>query len=188
MLPIEIAHLKKLLIVTAAYYRQELPDAVLLMHIKDLEDLPFDKVAEALQRLRYEPNRRQCPMPADVRAHIDPGSSDLALANEIAGKITSCMANCGYTNPRRAEEAIGPVGWAVVSLMGGWHHLCTTTLERDMRTFYAQCRDQAKGQLEMRRKGAGHIAAKELPDSATRGQGGLMPVGDIARAFLSSPR
>lgn len=188
MTPAETAQLKKLLIVTAAYYRQDLPDAVLLMYVKDLEDLPFSGVMDALQGLRYEPNRRQCPMPADVRARIDPASSDIALANEIAGRISTCIGSCGYTNPRRAEEKIGPVGWRVVGLMGGWHQICTTTLERDMRTFFAQCRDQARGQLEIQRKGGGNLAIRELPDSSPRGQGGLMPVGDIARAFMSPSR
>jgi hypothetical protein len=144
--------IQEALVITAAYYNQNIPDRVLVLYTEDLIDLPPAAVVAALVTLRREPGRRFCPLPGDVRRLVAPdAASDIALANEIAGRISTSMSRHGYTNPQRAETAIGPVGWRVVGLMGGWTHICQTTTVDDARTFYAQCRDLAKAQLELDR-------------------------------------
>jgi hypothetical protein len=115
-----------------------------------------------MRKLRREPGRRTCPLPSDIRKLIAPDSiSDLAVANDVAGRIGGAMSRFGYTNPRQAEQFIGPIGWAVVRILGGWQHLCNTITTDEMRTFHAQCRELAKSQLEISR-----VRAREAPHDA----------------------
>lgn len=182
----ELSRVKQQMVLMAAYYGRELQDAVLLMYAEDLEDLDCVQVIGAMHRLRREPNRRQPPLPADIRAAVAPATSSVgAQATEIAGKITSAMNRYGYTDPARAEKYIGPVGWGVVGLMGGWRQLCNTVTTQDIRTFYAQCRDLARGQLELAQHRAPAPPLRALP---ARGPAQLMPAGEILRAFLPTSR
>src|SRR4051812_7130242 len=146
------AAIKTAYIHLAAYYGQNLSDRAIIMYAEDLSDLPVAAVLLAMRKLRREPGRRSCPLPSDVRRLVRPDNiSDAAAANDIAARIGGALSRFGYTNPGPAEAHIGPVGWQVVKLMGGWRHLCNTITTEEMRAFYAQVRELARAQLEIGR-------------------------------------
>ncbi len=164
----------------AAYYGQSLSDRSIVMYAEDLADLPVSAVLLAMRKLRREPGRRTCPLPSDVRRLVRPDNvSDAAASNDIAARIGGAMSQFGYTNPGPAEAHIGPVGWQVVKLMGGWRHLCNTITTDEMRTFHAQCRELARSQLEIGRVAQITKAAPALPEAARERPRALEPVRSI---------
>ena len=177
----------------AAYYGQKLLDVTLVMYVEDLAGLPPQDVLLAMRKLRREPGRRTCPLPADIRNLVAPDGpvSDLSIANDIAARIGNAMSRYGYTNSDRAEQHIGPVGWQVVSLLGGWRHICNTVMTDDMRTFHAQCRELARAQLEMERRRPKGLRPS-LPGAPARqlgdGRSGMQSAADILRRSDLAPR
>lgn len=176
MTPPQLQLVKEAFAIMGHYYRQALRDEVVAMYAQDVADLDYEHVIRALAQLRREPGRRQCPLPADVRNIVQPRAMTmLAQANEVAGRIVGAVPRYGYTNADRAEKFIGPVGWEVVRMQGGWAHICNTLTVDHTRTFYAQTRDLALSVLE---RGA---APKEQRPALgpAKGKGGMMSLGDV---------
>lgn len=136
--------LRAIIALTAAYYNQQLADPVVAMYVKDLSDLNFNLVSEALNNIRRNPNTRKCPLPAEIRASVE-HSDDNADAREIASKIYSAISKYGWTNSDRARLYIGHLGWQIVELQGGWENVCAIYTSDNTSTLLAQWRELASG-------------------------------------------
>ena len=185
----ELRTLKEEYIKLAFYFQAKLPDPVLQMYAADLSHLPLAAVLRAMQALRRQPGRRTCPLPGDVaeRAAPDKASPD-AQANDIAGRIVGSISRFGYTNEERARAHIGPVGWLIVERSGGWRHLCNTLTTAQGGTFYAQCRDQVRAQIQM--GGVPETSADEplrLPQGNAR-RGELTAAGPLVGKIVALGR
>lgn len=145
----DVKELKKMILLTAAYYNREIGDEVLSMMADDLMDLPISQLAVAFKSYRMNPNNRYFPMPAQIRDLINPVQSTEAEARAIAGRIQQAIVNHGYSNPEHAKELIGDVGWKIVQSYGGWSYLCQSHgIQLDPGIFAAQVRDRAQGMLK----------------------------------------
>lgn len=132
----------------AAYYRQQLPDEVFVMYADDLADLAFEPVKAALEAYRRNPKNRSLPIPADIRATLEPQIDPDSAAREIAARITAAIPKFGWCNGAEARVYIGEVGWQVVCDQGGWTHICQHHgLELNPSSFQAQVRDLARSRL-----------------------------------------
>lgn len=144
----EILQLRGTLALYAAYYRQQLPDAVVVMYAEDLADLDFATVSAALRAYRANPKNRTMPLPAQIREMLEPQVDPESAAREIAARITAAIPKFGWCNSQEARAYIGEVGWQVVLDQGGWMHICQHHgLEIDPSVFQAQARDLAKSRL-----------------------------------------
>jgi hypothetical protein len=55
--------------------------------------------------------------------------------SEVAGRILQSVTKFGSPNVAEAEKYIGPVGWEVVKLFGGWSSICQN-MKVDQKTIY----------------------------------------------------
>lgn len=132
----------------AAYYQKQIPDVVLKMYARDLNDLDFKEVCGALERYRQDPKNRSMPLPAQIRAILGSAVDSDSAAREIAGRIAGAVVKHGFYQGTEAREYIGEIGWTVVTKLGGWGHICTNLgVSIDPTAFYAQVRDLAKTQI-----------------------------------------
>lgn len=65
----------------------------------------------------------------------------------IAGKIVAAISRFGWSGPEEARAMIGPVGWEVVQLSGGWAQVCNVS-DEDLGIQKAQWRETARALLE----------------------------------------
>ena len=151
---VDLKTLKALIIKNSMFYRDPLPDEMVQMHAEDLSDLPIDKITAAYSALRRIPKTRSMPLPADVRALIEPSEPTTAAdeARIIAAKIMSAVAKFGWPNQNEAKQFLGELCWEVVKLQGGWPRLCEALNEGNMGTSQAQLRDLATSVIRFRPK------------------------------------
>lgn len=129
----------------AVFYDVQMSEVKLKILAEELVDLPIEQVIRAYDFFRREPNRRQMPMPADVRARVAPSHiTNDQFALEASNKIVEAMSKFGWTNPERAEQFMGPIGWEVVKREGGWAQICERTKNEDLPILKAQWRELAK--------------------------------------------
>lgn len=140
----EKKQLKALMVTTSLYYGREINDAVILMQVQDLEDLPFAEVAKAFNDYRKNPSNKGAPLPAMIRAMLCPEMSADQLALEASNKIIEAMARFGWTNLDKAREFMGEIAWGVVVREGGWAQLCERAKNDDLPILKAQWRELAK--------------------------------------------
>lgn len=140
-------NIKACIALTFAYYHpgQALSDAVLGLYAEDLADISEEDVVLAYQAYRRNPKNTRFPLPAAIRAIVNPEEfiSPEQKAAEVAARISGAIVNYGYNNAREAAEFIGPMGWDVVQKQGGWSYLCEnhgTTISPS--AFQAQVRNQ----------------------------------------------
>lgn len=120
----EFQQLKSHIVVTAAYFNQELRDEVVQMYASDLADLQYDQVVTAINNLRRDPATRSFPLPASIRARVEAKESPQDAARLASAEIWKAIGRCGWPNPERARAMIGDLGWEVVKHMGGWAQVC----------------------------------------------------------------
>jgi len=77
-------------------------------------------------------------------------------AVDIANRIWARLSVDGSGNPARAEDKIGPVGWEAVKRLGGWQHLCETTMVDNHGMCIAQWRDLIEVIIKTDGKEFGH--------------------------------
>lgn len=124
MTPEEIKELKKGIAITASFYgRDLLPEAIQMM-ADDLADLPFADVSRAYFTYRRDPKNRAMPLPAQIRAIVDPVPDAEAEGREAVELIKVAIRDFGYTQGEAAKEFMGPVAWAIVQGAGGWMSIC----------------------------------------------------------------
>lgn len=78
--------------------------------------------------------------------------TDNQIGQDIATKIETAISRFGYTNEKRAEEFLGPLGWAVVEKLGGWARVCEVET-RDLTSVRKQWREL--GEIEALRSRSG---------------------------------
>lgn len=175
-----LPEIKALIIATSAYFGQRLDDIVVTMYAEDLADLPVAEIQRALLALRRDPKTTRFPLPATIRDRIAPAPTEENDAAEAAARIAGAARRFGYTNPERAREFIGELGWRVVQLDGGWQNVCETLTEDNLGTFRAQWRQLALA--TQRRAKSGQLGQAPALPTPARGEGGLTQLGAILPA------
>lgn len=168
----EKQQLKALVVATAMYYSQDIPDTVLEMFVEDLEDLPFIAVAQALKDVRRDPKTIRCPLPALIRNRIQPAETDENQALAAVSRVISAVSRFGWNNAGQAREYIGELGWSLVQLDGGWMTVCETLNQDNLGTMRAQWRQLAMSQIQRAKSGTIN-QAPALPVSVMDGLVGL---------------
>jgi hypothetical protein len=139
--------IKEQIIMLASFAGREMNEMLLNGYMQAVSDLDQLAVLAALQS--WLKTSRGFPHPADIREKVMPEISPEDDAEDAANLIISAVGKCGYTNPDKAREMIGELGWITVTRMGGWKHLCEV-LDNDNESIYrAQIRNLAG---TMRRK------------------------------------
>lgn len=155
----EKQQVKALYVATSLYFGQQIPDAALKLYVDDLEDLPFDQVAEALKQVRRDPKTTRCPLPALVRARIEPAPDPESQAAIVASTILEAISSCGpYVTPIFDE-----ITRRVVEMEGGWQQVCEMVSYDNLPTLRAQWRGLARGLIQER--GMVHRDRLELEES-----------------------
>lgn len=139
----------------AYHYHERTPTPQQLqMYAEDLMEFPAAQVERAIKvwntKKPPEGHNPRPPKPCDIIDLLAPKVSMEAEANALAASILKCVSTCGYTQPKRAEETIGPIGWQIVQARAGWKNLCETVTVDNLTTMHAQLRDSAKSVLMMR--------------------------------------
>lgn len=116
--------IKETIISTAMYYGYQITKEVLAMHLEDLEGLQEDEILKAYRTYRRHPKNRSMPLPAQIRAIIEPDVSDEIRAIDVATRIEDAIHKFGYMQPEAARDFIGDIGWNVVARRGGWSAVC----------------------------------------------------------------
>ncbi len=130
----------KIVTAFAEYYGKKLTPNQIVMYCEDLSELTPAELIEACKRYRNDPDRAFFPLPAQLKGYVKPKITDTDEANEVTNFIIKAMSRDGYTNPDRAENNIGPLGWEVVQRLGGWTHVCQNTKTDEIGIFRAQVR------------------------------------------------
>lgn len=143
-----VAHLTKIkttLSLLAEYFQIQITDAQLKMYTEDLADIAESDLTAAIETIRKSENIIKFPLPSQIRALIYGKMEDNAI--ELSAKIEMALSKYGYTNPDKAKEFIGEVGWEIVKLNGGWQNMCQTIDVDDLPILKAQWRNLAKSLL-----------------------------------------
>jgi hypothetical protein len=144
--------------------------------LDDLSDLPGLAVMGALTSYRRDPRNRSMPLPAQLRAIINPEVDPESQAREIAARIQGAVTKFGWCNAPSAREYIGETGWRIVETRGGWSHLCQNLgITIDPTAFEAQVREQAKASVKYGE--AALSTAIGLAPGVRRGE--LQSIGEI---------
>ncbi len=152
----EREHIAKLYDATCKSFDKILEPEVLKMQIEDLSDLHFEKIIEALHKYRLDKKNNFWPKANKIRDIILPEQTPETMANEAASRIRYAISTFGWTNPQKAREYIGELGWRVVERSGGWMYLCENHgVELSPLTYHAQARDLAKSICESEKLGLG---------------------------------
>lgn len=146
---------KALITTMSAYYGKRLDDDVVQMYAKDLSSFNENDVEWAMNIYRSEPKNRQMFLPAQLIEILQPAVDDDSLATEAATRIIGAVRRYGYTNAQEAQVYIGPVGWRVVELNGGWSNLCKQMHDDQIPALRAQYKALAVTQIKKERAGHG---------------------------------
>jgi len=153
MTTLELAEIKKIIILTAVYYGRDLAPEVIGMMAEDLADLPYSQVRDNYTAYRRNPKNRAMPLPAQIRDLVAPEIDDDTLARDAASRIIQAISKYGYINPVQAREFMGNVAWSVVERQGGWVNICESFMIANTGIWQAQFRDLARAQMSLARAG-----------------------------------
>lgn len=140
----EQASVAKMVSTVAKIYGHTLDNDVLAINVRILNKYPFAAVMGALQQVAEDPRVNKSnllPIAHHVRQRLEPKLDDRDEAMEAASRAIAALSKFGYTNPDRAKEFIGELGWEAIRLMGGWTRLCETTTPDQNEILRAQLRD-----------------------------------------------
>lgn len=145
--------IKKIIILTAAYYGREIKPEVVAMMAEDLADLDPNAVKNAYNAYRRNPKNRTMPLPAQIREIVSPVIDDEIEARDAAARIIQAISKYGHNNQFLAREFMGELAWSVVNKQGGWQNLCESFQIAQTGIWQAQFRDLAKTQLALAKAG-----------------------------------
>jgi hypothetical protein len=169
----ERQQLKALFVATSLYYGQEIHDQALELYVSDLEDLPFAGVTQAMKDLRREVKTTRCPLPAAIRAKLNPTVDPEAHAALISNEIVEAIGRVGpYYTPEFSPEAA-----EVVRLEGGWQRVCEVVTNDNLSIYKAQWRQLAKSVIGGERSVQRHVS-----DQRRSGGGELTAIGACIQA------
>lgn len=101
--------------------------------------LGWDRLCKALEKILLERKARDpFPTPSDILAMFNPESDPETRAILASNLIAEAIAKDGHTNPDRARNRMGELGWAVVQMEGGWINLCQKLPAGDITHFRHQ--------------------------------------------------
>lgn len=148
--------IKATLIGLATIAGKELNEFALEAFMDALSDLDGEAVLESLKN--WTRTNKGFPYPADIREKVMPEIKPEDDAQDVANLVIAAVGRFGYTNPDRAQEHVGELGWETITRMGGWKHLCETLNHQNENTYRAQIRDYAsavrrramRGELEQK--------------------------------------
>lgn len=147
--------------------------------IEEIDDLSKEQFMvackTALDRCEFFPSTakfRQFVLPPE------PTPEELAI--DAADRIVTCLSTCGYTNPTRAKEQIGELGWVFVEKSGGWSNLCLSVVRtEDLPTLRAQWRRSIMAIYNQALRGDTSLPA--LPAARVPG---LQPAKDVFKIAM----
>jgi hypothetical protein len=104
-------------------------------YLEELEQYPYEKALLAMKSF-FKNGTNKFPeikdfkkaMGVAVQSQLEPIEEAKLIAQRIEGSIRSH----GYTNPDKAEANIGPIGWKIIQLRGGWTSLCESVTEDNL--------------------------------------------------------
>lgn len=179
---LELQKIKEGYVLLARYFGQAIDDDVLLAYANDLADLPYCQAERAMTALRLDPKTTRCPLPSQIRARVTPAASPDNEAILIVGRVIDAIARIGPYETQRAKAAIGPVGWKLVTLEGGWEFLCGLKSDA-LPTLKAQWRGTAKALIE---RGADEAEPAQIEHSPR--DAGLTSFGDMLAQIAQKPK
>ncbi len=158
------------------YYQRPVSDIVLKMYADDLNDLPFDLVMRALESYRLDPKNRTLPIPAQIRAILNPNIEERSFSVLLARSLMKACAthqeawttgfwsekgnyfeddkgNLFWTWKEAIISECGEISYDVVRNRGGWERLCESYWEMDEGQFLAQLRDDIQSLLNLKKSG-----------------------------------
>lgn len=158
----EKQQLKAILVATALYYGQEIADSALALFVEDLEDLPFPQIVQALKEIRRDPKTTRLPLPAVIRAKLNPEVDERSQAVMVSNSIWDAVGKFGWPNPDRAKAFLGELAWTTVERGGGWLNICQDANQSEPSIMKAQIRDLAVAVIQSAKSGQLH-RLPELP-------------------------
>lgn len=180
-----LSTLREVIVMTANYYGKTLSAPLLNMYIEDLEGLDPDAVIAAYKHYRRNPKNTHFPLPAQIRAMVQPEVDPESLARAIAERIIGAIPKFGYMQSAEARAYIGEVGWGIVQRQGGWSYLCGVDAPKlNPQTLQAQIRDAAKSALQYSREAMER--ALELPGKDDKPRE-LTSAGDVLSKLVAVP-
>lgn len=175
----------KILAGLAEYYGREITKAQMPMYVEDLLDLDLGELMAAILSYRRNPGNKFFPLPAQLRAMTNQGASLEDEAALIASRIAGAISRIGPYRSADAREAIGEVGWSVVSHSGGWEATCNIQTMEELPILKAQWRREALALLNYKRRADG-VAALQL-GGATGVQGKLTSISELLKKIPNNP-
>jgi hypothetical protein len=152
----------------SASYPRELDEDDLEFYTESLREFGWDRVYEALHRLRQSVMR--LPSVAEIKSAMGIAAplgaeQQIEMQAKLLGTtIESCFGTFGYTDPAGARERIGEVGWAALGGTRGWIELCQLPSYDDLPIRLAQIREAAKALMLLPpEKRQGQFAPPERP-------------------------
>lgn len=155
-----------------------LSPTILELYDTNLRRLGYQALCNAIdQVIIRRKSRDPFPSISEIAGIIEPSTDPELEAIEAANRIVEAITRYGYTNPERAKEFIGELGWRVVTREGGWENICRSVQSYDaLSTHKAQWRQLAKATLL--RGGSGSDSAPALPAPKSK-KTGLTAVTDL---------
>ena len=170
----------KFLILIAEQTRRELTDFTAEFYMKRLTEYGLKDACEALAKLAE--SAKTFPTLAEIKEKMGVGDvSEEAKSREIAARILSGIKRFGSifgsgaeTLPARERKMkeifdyLGPVGWKVVEMQGGWNYLTDIVAPNNSGQLQAQWRELAKSMFEKARYGVDLDLPPGLPESSVK--------------------
>lgn len=160
---------KRDLVTMASMYGRQIDEALIAVWSNDLAGIEPEKIGQALIEYRRDPRNTRFPMPAQIRALIQPPAPNAdEIAKEIAARVIGAVARFGWPNPNDARAHIGEIGWRNIQKLGGWTFICEnlgSTLQAT--AFQAQFRDLVRKDAEFAHHGSEFPIAALNPSTPT---------------------
>lgn len=180
-----------LVVAVSKYYGAKLEDDVARLYASDLADLPFAQVEAAYASWRRNPTNVRAPLPAGIRAIVQPRPDDKSVAVDLAKKLGTLLSKHGAWWPKTSRPdggdlfigagkehptlkaalvaEFGELGFEVVERRGGWHRMHIEFTQSEPGVFNAQLRDHIQAVMDLARSGQLH-RLPSLPQPARRAE------------------
>ena len=150
--------LTEILVAFGEYFDKRLTPNQIAMYVEDLTTLSADELRAACQLYRQDIRNDRFPLPAKLIALARPTPTDEDTGRETAAAIIEAVFRYGWNNPENAREAMGSLGWSIVTRMGGWQNFCQELTNENMPIMRAQIRDLAATTARTEKRNASIMA------------------------------
>lgn len=164
-----------LVVAVSKYYGSKLEDEVARLYASDLADLPFAQVDAAYATWRRNPTNNRAPLPAAIRAIVNPRPDDKSVAVDLAKRLGTLLSKHGAWWPKTSTTdggdkfigagkehptlraalvaEFGELGFELVERRGGWHRMHIEFIQSEPGVFNAQLRDHIQAVMDLSRSG-----------------------------------